>query len=292
MKASALRYCSSALWLALLSTSFAEVSYEVDANYSFTGRQKMNFGSKHPGGSVSEQSGGVCAVVSPQVGEGLLLRIGADVENYAFSLSPNAPVPSTLQSANLILGFDWQLLDAWLLRVEAQPGFYGSYNNATADGFNIPITVGGVYFAGADLQWILGALINKDNFWPVVPAVGARWNFTEGWVLNAVLPSPKLEYTVAKGVVLYTGFDIKGGTFRTPGDFGTNRGNTALNNAVLDYYEVRAGAGTEWKVLQNVTLDLSAGFLPYRTFNYTRVGTNYESDGGAAYGQVSLSARF
>jgi hypothetical protein len=44
-----------------------------------------------------------------------------------------APLPNTLQSLALVVGADFQFGDAWLFRLELQPGFYGDGTDLRAE---------------------------------------------------------------------------------------------------------------------------------------------------------------
>ena len=70
-----------------------------------------------------------------------------------------------------------------------------------------------------------------------------RWKFAPQWVLNAVLPTPRLEYAATHNITLFAGGDIKANTFRVDDRFGLRNGDRSLNNAWLSYEELRAGAG-------------------------------------------------
>jgi hypothetical protein len=112
------------------------------------------------------------------------------------------------------------------------------------------------------------------------------------WVLDAILPTPRLEYDWSKGLTLYLGGDVDDGTYRVDRDFATGLGRTDLNGAIVEYDEIRVGAGFSWKASKAVTLELEGGYLPYREFDFHRADTHFSNDDGAAYGQMSINAQF
>ena len=71
-------------------------------------------------------------------------------------------LPNTLQAVNAIVGFDTRLFDVVLLRLETQPGFYGT-NHLESDSFNIPFVLGGTYIYSPDLQFIFGVGVNVQG---------------------------------------------------------------------------------------------------------------------------------
>ncbi len=271
--------------------SKVKLSYELDADYSYVGDAKTSLGHGR-NGDVSEQSNFVSAIVTPQWNDGPLYRFGLQWQRFSFGLPGTAPLPNTLQSVNAVIGADVQLFQSWLVRVEFQPGIYSDFHDISSDDFNMPVIIGGSYIASPDLQWILGLSIDINRQWPVIPAVGVRWKFSEQWVLNLVLPSPRLEYEWSKDLTLFLGGDVKDGTFRVDEHFGDAHGRPRLNNAVVEYDEIRVGAGMEWKARPGVTVGLQGGYMPYRQFDFHRADTSFETKDGAPYGQVAISGRF
>jgi len=268
-----------------------QISYEVEADYSYVGPVRTEIGGHHTG-NLTEQSGSFRLIMAPRWGEGPIFRFGIAAQRFSFGLPDNAPLPNTLQSTSLVLGIDLQLFDSWLVRVEAEPGFYSDFHDIGRGDFNVPFIIGGSYIAGASLQWIIGLGVDVNRRYPVIPAVGLRWNFMDKWTLDAVLPTPRLEYEAKKGLTFYAGGDLKTGTYRVSENFGDAHGRRALNDAIVEYDEIRVGGGISWKAMPGVTLEAEAGYLPYREFNYHRAEQGYKSKNGGAYGQVGLSAKF
>ena len=269
----------------------AEISNQFDAEFSITSGSRTDLGQGRSG-DVSGQAGLVRDVISTRLGQGPLLRVGFGWERFSFGLPDRAPLPNTLQSLSAIIGFDMQLFESWLVRIEAQPGFYSGSSDFSARDFNVPFVIGGSYIASADLQWILGVSVDVNRAIPVFPGVGVRWKFADQWVLNAVLPRPRLEYEWSKGLTLFGGADLRGPTFRVSRDFGDTHGDSRLNRAVVDLTEIRAGVGASWKISSWFQADIETGVEAYRDFNFHRADTNYESKGAAAYGQFVIGAKF
>jgi hypothetical protein len=271
------------------------------------------------------------AIYTPRTAIGIL-RLGVRWERYSFdlpdlirptvvSLPPPPPppviplpigipttppqIPDTLQSLSAIIGLDTQLGEAWLVRLELQPGFYGT-DDLGSHTFNMPIVVGGTYIHSSELQFVLGVSVDWERNYPVFPGGGIRWRFAPQWLLDLTAPSPRLSYEVTQNLTVYAGGHIQGGSYRVSRDFG-RRGlldeELPLNKAVLTYLETRVGAGIEWKITPEVRLTLEGGYMPYREFDYHRTEgaivrgqrtqrVRYRHDEGAPYGMVSLRAAF
>lgn len=268
-----------------------KTSYEFNTDASYVGDARTNFGSGS-NGNVSEQNTDASFIVQPQFNDGPIYRIGPDFQRYSFGFSSAAPLPNILQSESLTLGVDFSLLNSWLFRVEVNPGLYSDLRATGFRDFNAPFIIGGSYIAGADLQWFGGLDVDINRQFPVIPAVGVRWSFTDNWVLNAVLPTPRLEYDWSKDLTLYLGGNVRDGTYRVDRDFGTALGRPLLNGAIVEYDEIRIGAGCSWKAFKDFTFELEGGYLPYREFDFHRADTHFSNDSGAPYGQMSLNAQF
>lgn len=282
--------------LVLLPTAAAwaansmSISQELDTEYGYTGGVTTRGGgvSIH---SVDEQSADVRYVISPQVNKDLLLRLGVEWQRFSFGVPDHAPVPSVLQQASLVLGFDYQLADEWLMRVEAQPGIYSDFRNITWRDVDMPVVVGLVYLASPDLQWVFGLRVDARTQYPVFPAAGVRWKFSDQWTLDFMLPKPRLEYDVTEKLQLYVGAEVQAGTFAVGQNFGTPRGQPKLNDAIVDYLELHLGSGCSWKITPNVTIEAEAGLMPYRSFDFFDPNIVFRSH-NAPYGQIACHARF
>ena len=268
-----------------------KTSYELNADTSYVGDARTNFGSGTHG-DVSEERTRGHFVLSPQYNDGPIYRFGLAYQRYSFGFSKAAPIPDILQSENLIVGMDFELFNSWLVRVEADPGLYGDARSVGFRSFNVPFLIGGSYIASADLQWVLGLDVDINRQLPVIPAIGVRWSFTDNWVIDAVLPTPRLEYDWSKALTLYLGGDVDDGTFKMDRGLGTALGRPDLSGAVVEYDEVRVGAGFSWKASKAVTFEVEGGYLPYREFDFHRSNTHFSNADGAPYGQMSFNARF
>jgi len=229
-------------------------------------------------------------VLTPRIKLGVL-RLGAEWERFSFGFSGRAPLPDTLQAVSLVLGIDTQLSDSILLRFQAQPGFYGTDHFESQD-VNIPFVIGGTYIYSPDLQLVLGIGVDIERKYPVLPGGGVRWKIARQWLLNAVLPTPRLEFQLNKDLTFYAGGTVKETNFRVGDNFGITRGIPRLNQAVLTYGEIRTGAGADWKVSPVITLSAEAGYQPYRDFDFYRANVRYHQDGGAPYGTISVHGEF
>lgn len=269
------------------------IAQETNLSYSYVGAADIKQGDAKLG-NISSQTSDVKYVVSPEIKDGLLFRGGFEWERYSFSLPDAAPLPNTLQSTNLIIGFDIQLADQWLMRVEAAPGFYSDFVDLSSRDINVPVIIGASYLVNKDLQWVFGLSIDMWREYPVLPGAGVRWKFADQWVLNFILPKPRVEYELDKATTLFVGGDLKGGTYMVNGDFGKSHGKSHgnLNQTVVEYSEARIGGGVAWKPIPFLTVEAQTGAVVMREFNFSRADTKMHSDEPAPYGEVALSGSF
>ena len=274
----------------LIATPAFAVSWETEAHFSAVAESK--FESRSIRGEVSKVDFGVRAVASHQFGGGPLFRLGVEWQRYVFDVPRRLPIPDKLQAVALVIGADFQIGEAWLFRVEATPGFYHGGTELAADGFNVPVLFGGSYFVNADLQFVAGIELDVNRKYPVLGAIGVRWKFATNFVLNAVLPTPRLEYSFSKSLTGYIGADIRETTYRMDDDFARTRQQRKLNGAIVDYTQIRIGAGATWKINSTFTLEAEAGVVAFHELNYHRAEVGVKSDGYPAYAGVSLKAAF
>jgi opacity protein-like surface antigen len=222
-----------------------------------------------------------------------VLRLGLQTERYSFSYGSMAPIPDVLHSTAFVIGLDTQLSDSILVRVEAQPGFYGTdYDDFGQDTFNVPFLIGGTYIYSSTLQFVFGLGFDAWRQSPVLPGGGIRWKFAPEWTLNAVAPTPRLEFEPNSNLLLFAGADVRLSNYRVEKNFGTLRGDTSLNHASISYEELRVGAGLEWKLSSAIKLSFEGGYIPFRNYDFHRTEVRYHQDGGAPYARIGFHAAF
>lgn len=261
-------------------------SHEVEGDYTYVGRAEIG------AARLAEQSASAQYVLTAQYKEGVPLRTGFNWQRFSFSSAGFTAVPNTLQSESFIAGLDYELPGSIFVRLEAQPGFYNASSRVSPRGFNIPVVVGGSWLYNKDLQFVLGLSIDATRQYPVLPGGGIRWQINSQWLLNAILPKPRLELAITKKLTAFAGADFEEASYRTDPGFGEAHRNEKLNSQWLDFTEVRAGAGAIWDISAEVKLELEAGSLVYRELNYHRADVSVHSSDAAPYGRVGFSAKF
>jgi hypothetical protein len=272
--------------------SLGHVPFEYNAEDAYVGSGDVERGPKKKVDDFDENDSIVHLVFTPRTKLGVL-RLGAEWERFTFGLPDHAALPDTLQSVSMVMGLDMQFSDSIIIRAEGQPGVYDAdFDNLGWDNFNLPFLIGGTYIYSPNLQLVLGVSVDIERKYPVLPAAGLRWKIASQWLLDAVLPTPRLEYEMNKDVSLYVGATVKQTSYRVDDDFGNANGIPRLNHAILTYSEVRTGGGFDWKISPVVTFTGEVGYQPYRNFDFYRADVRYHQDGGAPYGMISLHGAF
>ena len=273
------------------SSSFWLLSGEYTADATYVGEGDVERGGKHVN-DFDEIDSDIRLVLTPRIKFGVL-RLGAEWERFSFGLPKGAALPNTLQSFSTIIGLDMQFSDSIIVRAQTQPGLYNSgLGHLFWDNFDMPFLIGGTYIYSPNLQLVLGVSVDVERKYPVLPAVGVRWKVAPQWLLDAVLPTPRLQYELTRDVSLYAGATFRDATFRVDDEFGDTHGIPRLNHAVITYTEIRTGAGFDWKISPIVTFTGEVGYQPYRDFDFYRAEVRYHQSGGAPYGTISLHGAF
>ncbi len=273
------------------SKKTAAVGHEASAGISYSGNGNIKQGNRSLGDADSIHNH-VNYVATFRVTEKIHGRAGFDWDRHSFGLPDGTPLPNTLQQTSLRLGFDAELSDKWVMRLEASPGIYSDFQDISGKDFNAPVILGFSYFVNSRLQWVFGLSADFRREIPVLPGAGVRWQFADDWTLNFILPNPKLEYQIDPTLSIFIGADLLGGTYAVSEKQGNGIGQPNLNNEIIEYTEARVGGGLEYKFHPAVSLQAEAGAVVYRKFSYENENLNVKADEPVPYGAISVKATF
>jgi hypothetical protein len=273
-------------------SSASALSYELNGESSFFGRGGVSAGSTNFG-NITEINSSASFVLSTQVRDTVLFRLGVEWQRYSFEPAARAPVPDSLQGLDLAIGADVQISPALLLRIGAHPGIYSDFASVSWQDFNVPFEIVGTYFVSSNLIFIGGVYVDLNSDFPVYPVIGIHWKVSDKWLIEGIAPRPQLQYLFSDSLTLFAGADLREASFRLNDQFGQERGIPKLNDAILNYFEIRAGAGLTLKLSKSVNLDFEGGCTPYRRFEYPRAdGFKVKAEDLTPYLRIGLSAKF
>lgn len=267
-----------------------DVSWEVSSEASYVAGSQTRAGDAKFG-NFTETANSFQAVASRHLNEGIILRMGGAWDRYSFGTPNNSPLPNTLQSASAVMGLDFQVASKWLVRFEVQPGVYSDFQDITFDDVDVPATLGASWLYDKDLQIVFGLSVDPRREIPVMPGAGVRWQFEDRWVLNAIMPRPRLEWAMSETLTLHAGVALKGGSYRLADDFGDTHNRPGMNGVTVDYSEVRCGLGAAWKPHPAVEVTVEGGYMVWRTFDAWARNVSFRGD-PAPYGGLSVTAGF
>lgn len=271
----------------------SNISHELELGGSHVFGGDTEFSGDSAG--VSEWTAEMQYVAIMPMGSSAYFRAGVGYDSYWFSGAAGLPVPPSLQELTLVLGADVSLSDHWLMRVEVMPGIYSDFADIGWEDFNAPFNMGFTYLVNDRLQWAFGFQMNFMSDLPIVGGAGVRWQVSDYWTLNLMVPRPRIEYKAAEGLTLFAGCEFRGGSFRVAEDFGEGLDREELNGALIDYREYRTGAGLSWLAHQGegleLSVDLQGGVAFGREFDFHRTSIDLDSD-AAPYASIGAKAKF
>lgn len=219
----------------------------------------------------------------------LYAHVGFSYDRYDFG-STGAPVPNHLQSIAGVFGIDYMRGADVGAFFQIRPGFY-TQNDIGISSFDVPIALGRIFVLQDEkLYLFLGAYASflRGGF-PVLPLAGVVWIPSDKLRVNAVLPQPKVIYSVSKGLDFWAGGELVGGSFRTDRRDGIEPGK--LNGTQVDFTDYRAGLGFDYSLTDQVKVVLAAGYSFQRRFDFARAGEKYRTD-PSPYVRMQVSAAF
>ncbi len=226
-----------------------------------------------------------------QLGAGTQFLHGLAYSRTMLDAGPS-PLPEDLNELTLSLGLRRELSPTWTLSLFLRPGLYGDFETLNGRSFNMPVLLLASHRTTDHLTWFLGLNANTFSDNPVLPAVGLRWQFSEGWLLDVGYPRTSMMLELHEGTRVGLALSAQGGNYRITRSLGVpEAGIDRLANTILDYSEFRVGARWEQTFNAGLTFEVEAGAMIDREFDY--FDRNYRIDGGSGiYGSLVLRGRF
>ena len=263
---------------------------EYEAGAAYLAGSRLSLGTARLG-SVESTHTHLVAGVAVRATDDFTFRVAAEYRRNDFDVGRGVPIPNVLGNAGLQLTGNWALRNNLSLWVNARPGIYSDFRDIGWGDINAPFNTVLAWQRDEDLLWLLGIYVDLRAQYPVFGGPGVRWRFAEYWTLNLVVPRPRLEFQASDDLLLYTGAEWRQVAYRVANDFGTKVANPALNNAMLDYRELRFGAGLNYSFSRHVNLGFEGGFSFERRWTYYSARTQL-TDNGAGYVAATINGKF
>jgi len=263
---------------------------EYEAGAAFLSGSRLSLGSARLGNVTSTHThlvGGIAVRAT----DDFTFRVAAEYRRNDFDVGPGVPIPNVLGNVGLQLTGNWALRNNLSLWMNARPGIYSDFRDIGWGDLNIPFNTVLAWQAEEDVMWLLGIYVDLRSEFPVYGGPGVRWRFAEYWTLNLIMPRPRLEFQASDDLLLYAGAEWRQVAYRVANDLGTKTGNPALNNAMLDYRELRVGTGMNYSFNRHFNLGLEGGYAAERRFHYYSSRTQL-TDNGAGYVAATVNGKF
>lgn len=219
------------------------------------------------------------------------LRGGFTWQGFTFRHDAGVPLPDDLHGLSLDLGIGRRFGDDWSVQATVSPGLFSDFAEITGDDFNMAGTVGARWKPRDDFEAFFGVRYSPQSDLPVIPVAGFRWRIDRTWEIDLRFPRPRVICSLNPALDLYAGADMRFGTYRVGESLGTSNGVPRVDDAWLDYREIRAAAGVAWKITGSLELEAEAGAAVHRRFVYDQVDLSHRLR-PAPYGEIALRYRF
>jgi len=264
-----------------------EWSVELAAEYGYVWNASLSKGF----GNINEENGIIGLLGSKRLDEGCVGIVGANWQIFTFGYDGSMPLPENLQGLNAIFGGDFEISPEWFMRIQIEPGIYGTWNYINWHNVNMPAVFAWTNIVNAEFQWFIALRADIFQFFPVMPVPGIRWQPAKEWLFNLSAPKQTINYAVDEEVNLFAGGEILGVTARLPSNDTGTLENRSLAGALINYFEARAGAGLNWAFTDGVSLQAEGGAMVWRTFDLPRLNNSIRST-MAPYAQISIRGQF
>lgn len=217
---------------------------------------------------------------------------GVGYKTYQIDASGPLLLPESLHEAFVTIGLATRFSSTWSAIALLKPGFYGDFEEIGGDSFNAPLLVLTTYASRPNLVWTFGLNVNAVSENPVLPALGVRWGFAPDWTFNLAFPRTDVTYQANESLAYSLGIRFEGGNYRVTDNLGIPAAGVArLANTFVDFTEIRVGGGLSYAFSEAMKLQLEAGVMTDRKFDYFDRDYTYNGDAGT-FVSVSFEGRF
>lgn len=244
-------------------------------------------------GSVGVDSWHLGLRTSTALTEATQLLYGLDWSRHALDLTGTAWLPDQLQAVAVPLGVTHRWNDQWRLLVTLQPRLAAAESGFSSSGFDLPVLALASYTANPELTWSFGFRHSARSDVPLLPLVGVAWKFAPGWDFKLAWPDSGVSYQATPPLTLRAVAAFHGGDYRLADDprNPANRSGPSLQDAWLEYRELRLGLAAEYAVGRSVSLRADLGKVVSQRFDYVDRGHTLRG-ANPTYLALSVAGRF
>ncbi|MBL9207093.1 MAG: TonB-dependent receptor [Opitutaceae bacterium] len=266
-------------------------SSSLEVSYAHSGSADLEYAGRNAG-DLSVGAFTVEAKTRLSLNPGLFGSAGLGWERYSIDADRGVPVPETLQVLKLDVGATFLLDRSWSVTIGLSPGFYSAGSSIKSDGFNVPVLALATWRASPTFSLSGGLRYDAFSDNEVLPFLGFRWQATPAMTVSLGAPRTEVAYTLREGAELFFGASFQGGGFHVDdAALAAPAGYPSLRDTEMAYREIRAGGGVRWALSPEFSIDLEAGWMFDRRFDYYDRSLEVKTD-GAVFARVGVTARF
>jgi hypothetical protein len=127
----------------------------------------------------------------------------------------------------------------------------------------------------------------------LLPIAGVVWRFAPGWEAALAFPETGVSYQATPRLTYRAVVTFHGGDFRLEADprAPADRGGVSLDDAWLEYREIRTGVAVEYAVSDALRVRADVGVVVDQRFDYFTRGVELAGD-SPAYFALAVVGRF
>jgi len=265
-------------------------SCETNVEYNYVGNASNNLGNGQ-NANIDEDYFDIRHQFMRHTLLAFLVEGGFEYQHLGFDSPIGSLVPNRLDTLIADVGIDFRWSKKDLVHIEGRPGLYTDFQGSGWAAFNTPLDIGYTRVVNKKFQWVVGFSANTWRRNRYLGAAGFRWQINDRWKLKAYMPTPDIEYTARPNLTLTLGADIRGDSYRVGPHFGGGHGAPELNNALVDYQEVRVGPGFSWNIWPTIEMNVMTGYMVGREFDYHNGGPQMNGS-SAPFVSIAIHALF
>ncbi len=223
--------------------------------------------------------------------EFLLLGFGYDA--FFFDFDGIERFPDQLHQINLVLGGGVIVNDRLRVFVSTSPGIYSDLEDVSWEDVTGNAVAGAFWTWSETFQLVIGLRVAPYDRYPVLPLAGFKWQLSEQWSFNVIYPRSGIEYQPLEWLKLYAGAELRGAHYRVSEKFpGTTQDARPLAGEWLGYSHLSASVGASFQVAKHASLEIGAGYVLRREFDYPGLDYSEEVGDGAFLLQIATRMKF
>ena len=260
----------------------AEASYDFGGSVNKGGVHLGDLTSAHASINYTHQFG-----LGPKNG----ISLGFGVEQIAMDRPDSIVVPDQLGAVYAKIGYSQRFADGWFAAIEINPGIYSDFDGVSGEDFSVPAGVFGGYRFSKTLDIVFGLRYDPWSELPIIGGIGILWRPDDEWTINIGMPRLFVDRAVTDRAGVFVAGEMVSGSYRVAEDYGTRYGLPQVDGEIVEFRQLRAGAGGRYLLTKNIAAVFEGGWNFARRLEYQDADLSYKA-GSAPYLRAGIYGRF